>query len=143
MSSASKTSSLVSNFEILFDTALAKYAKRTGQDLRNHPLAAAIDRCQSPDSILAIFQEQSQAFDEFRNGDPQLIKWLGPVVNGLHAISTNTVLSDGASLVSPNQFRASFPKWFDSNLQAFPPANIVFSGIGVLLSVSVTLDLSV
>jgi hypothetical protein len=104
MSSASKMTSPVSNFETLFDTALAKYTKRTGQDLRNHPLAAAIDRCNSPDSILAIFQEQSQAFDEFRNGDPKLIKWLGPVVNGLHAISTNTVLSDGASLVSPNRF---------------------------------------
>ena len=100
MSSASKTSS-VSNFKTLFDTALTKYAKRTGQDLRSHPLSAAIDRCDSPDSILAIFQQQSQAFDEFRNGDPKLIKWLRPVVNGLHAISTNTVLSDGASLVSP------------------------------------------
>ena len=109
MSSASKTSSPVSNFETLFDTALAKYAKRTGQDLRNHPLAAAIDRCDSPDAILSIFKEQSQAFDEFRNGDPKLIKWLGPVVNGLHAISTNTVLSDGASLVSPIQLRTSFP----------------------------------
>ena len=110
MSSSSKTSSPVSYFETLFDTALAKYSKRTGQDLRNHPLAAAIDRCNSPDSILAIFREQSQAFDEFRNGDPKLIEWLGPVVNGLHAISTNTVLSDGASLVSPNQFRISLHK---------------------------------
>ena len=107
MTSASKTSSLASNFETLFDTALAKYAKRTGEDLRNHPLAAAIDRCNSPDSILAIFREQSEAFDEFRNGDPKLIKWLGPVVKGLHAISTNTVLSGGAGLVSPNQFRIS------------------------------------
>ena len=94
-----------SKFETFFETALAKYAKCTGQDLRNHPLAAAIDRCDSPDSILAMFQEQSQAFDEFRNGDPKLIKLLGPVVNGLHAISTNTVLSSAASLVSPNQFR--------------------------------------
>jgi len=102
MSSASNTSSLPSAFETLFNTALDNYAKRTGQDLRNHPLAAAIDRCGSPDSILAIFQAQSQAFDEFRNGDPKLIKWLRPVVNGLHAISTNTVLSAGASLVSPN-----------------------------------------
>ena len=107
MSSVSNTPSQQSNFKSLFDTALAKYAKRTGQDLLNHPLAAAIDRCESPDSILAIFQAQSQAFDEFRSGDPKLIKWLGPVVNGLHAISANTVLGDIASLVSPNQFRNS------------------------------------
>ena len=109
MSSASNTFSPQSNFKTLFDTALAKYAKRTGQDLRNHPLAAAIDRCDSPDGILTIFQEQSQALDEFRNGDPKLIKWLGPVVDGLHAISTNTALSAGASLVRPNQFRTPFP----------------------------------
>ena len=105
MSSAPNANSPQPNFKSLFDTALAKYAKRTGLDLRNHPLAADIDRCESPDSILAIFQAQSQAFDEFRNGDPKLIKWLRPVVNGLHAISTNTVLNAGASLVSLHRFR--------------------------------------
>jgi hypothetical protein len=30
-----------------------------------------------------------------------LIKSLAPVVNGLHAISANTILSAGASLVGP------------------------------------------
>ena len=105
MSSAQNTSTPSSNFQALFDTALAEYAKRTGQDLRSHPLAAEIDRCQSPDSILAIFKAQSQDFDQFRNGDLKLIKSLTPVVNGLHAISTNTVLSAGASFVSPIQFR--------------------------------------
>jgi len=105
MSSASNTSSPLSTFETLFEIALAKYTKRTGQDLRNHPLAAAIDRCKSPDDILAIFQEQSQAFDKFRNGDPELIKWLEPVVTGLHTISTNTVASAGVSVVSSSQFR--------------------------------------
>ena len=110
MSSASNASSSLSTFETLFDTALANYAKRTGQDLRNHPLAAIIDRCESPDYILALFKAQSYAFDEFRNGDPKLVKWLKPVVNGLHAISTNTVLSAGASLVSPNQFRSPLLK---------------------------------
>jgi len=102
MSSASNTSPPLSTFETLFNTALDMHAKRTGQDLRNHPLAAAIDRCKSPDDILAIFQAQSQAFDEFRNGDPKLIKWLKPVVNGLHTILTSTALSAGASLASPN-----------------------------------------
>ena len=109
MSLASNIPSPQSDLKTLFDTALAKYAKRTGQDLCNHPLAAAIDTCDSPDGILAIFQEQSKAFDEFRNGDPKLIKWLRPVVDGLHAISTNTVLNASVSLVSPNQFRIPLP----------------------------------
>ena len=60
-----------------------------------------IDWCESPDAILAIFQEQSMAFDQFRNGDPKLIKWLAPLVNGLHAISTSALISAGSSLVSP------------------------------------------
>ena len=47
-----------------------------------HRLAAAIDRCESLDLVLAIFKEQSWAFDEFRNGDPKLVRWLISVVNG-------------------------------------------------------------
>jgi hypothetical protein len=67
--SSQRATSTLSNFEALFDAALDKYKKRTGQDLRNHPLAAIIDRCDSPNAILTIFQEQSRAFDEFRNGN--------------------------------------------------------------------------
>ena len=101
MASAPSTSSTPSNFEALFDSALSRYKRRTGQDLRNHPLAAVIDRCQSPTAILAVFQEQSRAFDEFRNGNAKLTRFLTPIVNGLHTISTSTVTSTGASLVSP------------------------------------------
>lgn len=96
-----------STFEALFDAALAKYAKQTGTDLRNHPLANMIDRCDSPDSILVIFEEQAKAFDEFRNGNSKLIKWLSPVVNVLHAISTSAALSAGLGLVSTPEFRIS------------------------------------
>jgi hypothetical protein len=104
MSSASNPTSTQTSFKTLFDAALAKYTKRTGKDLHDHPLAALIHRCQSPDSVLAIFHEQSRAFDEFRNDDPKLIKWLSSIVDGLHAISTNAALSAGASFVSPIQF---------------------------------------
>jgi hypothetical protein len=103
-----------SNLETLFDAALEKYTKRTGQDLRNHELARMLDRCESPDSILAIFKEQSQDFDEFRNGDPKLIKWLTPIVNGLHAISTSAAISAGASLVSLTQRPVPLPMSFNS-----------------------------
>lgn len=89
------------NFEILFDAVLVKYRKQTGEDLRGHPLAARINSCDSPDSILNIFQEQAQAFEESRRSDARLFKWRIPIVNVLHALSTNAVLSDGVSLVSP------------------------------------------
>jgi hypothetical protein len=90
-----------SNFEALFQTALEKYSKRTGQGLVDHPLAAVLDRCDSPNAILAIFEEQARAFDEFRNGDPKLIKWLRPLVSCLHSICTPEVLFAGADIVSP------------------------------------------
>ena len=81
-------------------TASKPNPTQPGKDLRNHPLADRIDSCDSPDSIIDIFQEQSRAFGEFMNGDTKLFKWLRPVVNVLHALSTNSVLSDNGSLVS-------------------------------------------
>ena len=106
MSSATNTASASSSFETIFNVALVKYTKQTGKDLRDHPLADKIDNCDSPDSILDIFQEQARGFDEFRNGDTKLFKWLRPVVNVLHALSTNAlaVLSNTGSLVSPVTF---------------------------------------
>lgn len=102
MSSAPDTTS--SNFEALFDAALERYTKQTGKDLLNHPLVHRIDGCNSPNSILEILQEQAQMFDQFRNGDTKLIKWLQPVVNGVHSLSTSASLNAGASLVSPTNF---------------------------------------
>ncbi len=101
MSSASNTSPTSFNFEAIFNAALTEYTIRTGNDLRNHPLASKIDSCDNPESILDIFQEQAQAFDKFRKGDTKLLKWLKPVVGVLHAFSTNEVISDIASHVSP------------------------------------------
>ena len=70
-------------------------------DLRDYyPFAGRIDSCNSPDSILDLFQEQARAFEQFRKGDVELFKWLDhtPVVNMLHAFSTNAALGDSASL---------------------------------------------
>ena len=109
MSSASNTASTSSNFEVLFSAALEKYTKQTGKNLRNHPLASEVDSCDSPDSTLRIFQEQAKAFDEFRRGDTKLFKWLKPVVNVLHALSTNEVLRDSVSHVSLATFISFIP----------------------------------
>ena len=108
-SSASNTASTSSNFEVLFSAALEKYTKQTGKDLRNHPLASEINSCDSPDSTLHLFQEQAKAFDEFRRGDTKLFKWLKPVVNVLHALSTNEVLRDSVSHVSLATFISFIP----------------------------------
>jgi hypothetical protein len=131
-----------SNFETLFNAALAKYIKQTGKDLRNHPLAFMIDSCDSPDSILDIFKKQSEVFDEFRRGDTKLFNWLRPVVKVLHALSSNEVLSDSACLVSPAPFPIIRSVYLNTVPQVFPPAKAVFSGIGILLSVGISLLIS-
>ena len=89
MSSTRSTTPTPTTSHLPFDLALAEYHGLTGQDLPTHPQAAAIDQCHSWDSILGLFREQSRAFDKFRNGDPELIKWLGPIVSKLLAIGTS------------------------------------------------------
>ena len=95
------TISTSSPFEALLNAALAKNIEETGKDLRNHPLANQIDACTTPESLLALFQEQAQTFDEFRNGNHKLIKWLQPIINHLHTLSTSPILSRSVSAVSP------------------------------------------
>jgi hypothetical protein len=86
-----------SNFIPIFNAALDEYKRRTGQDLRTHTFAAAFDACNSPDTILNIFQRQAQAFDRFRKGDEKLMRWLTPTVNVLFTLSGT--LGEGIGLV--------------------------------------------
>ena len=78
----------------LQDPTLKPSAKRpwpstpnSGQDLLDHPLVVAVERCESLNSISTISEGQSQVFVEQ--------EWLTP----LHAISTSVAVSAGASLV--------------------------------------------
>jgi hypothetical protein len=104
MSSTAHTTSTSFNFEVYFKAALAEYTNQTGKDLLKHPLASKINACDNAEAILAIFQEQAKTFHEFRNGDHKLIKWLQPVVDGLHTLSVSAAFSAGISLVSPSGF---------------------------------------
>jgi hypothetical protein len=106
MSPTSNSTSTRSNFEALFDAALEKYIEQTGKDLRNHPLAFAINGCKNLESLIDIFQEQAQGFHKFRNGDggSKFLELLRPVVTTLHTLSTSSVLSTCASFVRPTKF---------------------------------------
>ena len=98
MSSSDKiTNTITSNFTPILDVALDEYKSITGQDLHTHPFAAAFDACNSPNTVLNIFQKQAQAFDGFRKGDDKLMKWLSPIVHILFTISGT--LMEGVGLV--------------------------------------------
>ncbi len=87
-----------SNFAAIFDAASLEYKSLTKHDLATHPLAAAIESYNSPDSILNVFRKQASAFDKVRNGDNKLMEWLTPIVNILFTFSGT--LGEGVGLVS-------------------------------------------
>jgi hypothetical protein len=101
--STTKSTPSDSSFDAILNAALTKYANETGHDLCNHPLALEIDVCDSADSILALFQKKAKEFDDFRNGDSKLMRWIQPTVINLHALSINPTLNAAVSFVSASK----------------------------------------
>ncbi|KAH9988610.1 hypothetical protein BJV77DRAFT_732029 [Russula vinacea] len=111
-STSSSTSTSQSNFVPIFNAALETYKRKTKKDLASHPLLPTLQSCDSPEAILTVLREQIPAFSQSQSGDDALTKWVTPTVNVLYAFSA--ALGQGVGL-------------------AFPPANAIFAGIGVLL----------
>ena len=89
-----------SNFKLIFEKALKAYKKKTRQDLTAHPLAAQLQKCDSPAAILAILQDQVDQFNQTRSSDERLQRWLNPTISVLHAFSET--IGEGISLVNMN-----------------------------------------
>ncbi|KAH9033729.1 hypothetical protein EDB83DRAFT_1830797 [Lactarius deliciosus] len=111
MSSPSQTAAPSSIFKSMLDAALAEYQKKTGDDLLAHWLASELQTCESVDGVLNILRDQANAFEQ--SGDQKLMKWIDPLVHVLYTFSG--ALGDGVSLT-------------------FPPAKVIFTGIGILLA---------
>ncbi|KAF8492414.1 hypothetical protein F5888DRAFT_914641 [Russula emetica] len=112
MSAGPSTSPSNSNFVSIFNAALESYKRKTKKDLTSHPLLPELESCDSPEAILTVLRDQIPAFNQSQNGDDRLTKWVSPIVNVLYAFSGT--VGQGVGL-------------------AFPPANTIFAGIGVLL----------
>ena len=97
MSHAHATGSSSSNFQLILNNALDKYKKRTKNDLLAHPLAAQLQSCNSPSSILAVLHQQLQGLDQSRSSDERWSRWLDPTVSVLYALSS--MLAVGVGLV--------------------------------------------
>ena len=135
------SSTPITSSKAILEAALAKYSKKTGKDLRNHQLTSEIEACNSAESMLTIFRIQASAFDDFRNGDPRLIKCLRPFVSNLYAITSCPALSavaSGVSLVSHADLHCFLVIIYNPvAMYVFPPASPIFSAISVLLSVRI------
>ena len=124
-----------SNFAPIFEAALEKYKRKTRQDLASHPLLPRLQICDSPEAILTVLQEQTPEFNQLQNSDDGLTKWVTPTVNVLFSFSST--LGGVVGLVNITIFPWHIVQSNIFTFQAFKHADIVFTGIGVLLQVRV------
>ena len=127
-----------SNLRSILDEASAQYKELTGRDLATHPFAAKFDNWDSVDAVLDVFQDQARKFNEVRKGNEKLMEWLRPMVQVSVSISAslgNVLSTVGFKYLCPLHRCTLTPI-----SQPFPPAQAVFTGISVLLSVSVFLN---
>ena len=97
MSHTRPTTASSSNFQVVFDNALKTYQKRTKNDLLTHPLAACLQDCNSPTSILQVLQQQVQELNQSQRRNERYTRWLDPTVKVLYAFSDT--LGEGVTLV--------------------------------------------
>ena len=131
---SSSSSNSNSNFQLTFNNALKEYQKRSKNDLLLHPLAARLQTCDSSGDILAILQEQIQGLDQSRSGNERWTKWLDPTINVL--LTFSGTVGAGVGLVCPRT-SAYLRSALIFIWQVFSPATVIFTGIGVLLSVCI------
>ena len=127
---ATSSTSFTPNIQLITN-ALADYAKVTGVDLSNNPFAAVIERSDSLEAILELLQEREMAFNQYRDGNRQLITSISPAIKVLQAFSG--ILGEAVSLVSHKCH--SFTHLSGLRQVPFPPAMALFVGIDVLLAV--------
>ena len=81
----------------IFDAALKSYKKKTKKDLKSDDLFKQLEKCDSPEEILAKFQSTHFGDPSQTGSDDGLKRWLIPTLNVLCAFSDT--LGEGVSLV--------------------------------------------
>jgi hypothetical protein len=121
-------------YQSIFNKALNDYQKTTRKDLRSDSLLRQLEACQSPDTVLAVFRQRIPGFDKSGNKDDWLTKWLNPTVEVLCSLSET--VGGAVALVSLKKPRVTLSLCFLTFIfQAYPPGAVIFTAIGVLLSV--------
>ena len=132
----SSSNQVTRNFIKIFNAASAEYQNVTGLHLDTHSLATLLDTCHSPEDVSNLLQTQAQAFSKFRDGVKKLMAWLDPTVHILYMFSST--LGEGAGLVGCFKLFTLYDGSQISCSQPFSPARPIFTGIGVLLGVSLS-----
>ena len=98
-----------SDLNSILDAALSEYKKTTGGGLLDHPLAKEVKKCDTIGAISAILQGQARQFQQFKDGDQRLMKWIDPMVDTLSTFSET--LGGVASIVRPGNPACSHLKY--------------------------------
>ena len=133
MSNVASPSTPRSNLDGIFKAALRIYKKNTGKDITSHPLAAELQLCDSPDTILAVLRRQLPTPDQSKKANERFEKCLIPTVNVLYNLSDTLGGVAGLVIITTSSILRICVQ--TSFLQIFPPVNIIFTGIGALLLV--------
>ena len=133
MSQTSPESASRYNYQSIFDGALEAYKRKTGRDLTKDPLLRSLETCQSPDAVLTLLRAQILGPGSSQNRRDKFTTWLDPTVNVINAFSVT--IGGGIGLVSLPKKRVD-KRPLIAIFEAYPPAGVIFTGIGILLSVS-------
>ncbi|KAH8992481.1 hypothetical protein EDB92DRAFT_1815979 [Lactarius akahatsu] len=112
------------NFKVIFEAAPEAYKKKTKQSIESHTLFTQLKTCGSPDTVLDLLRGQVNP-----NADEGFKKWLNPTINVMCAFSGT--LGEGIGVVNTNDLSVILA--LTAIWQIFPPATVIFAGIGILL----------
>ena len=119
-------------FKKIFDDAKADYVKKTGQRLEDHSFAQHLARCNDPETISALFESQTKAFNGISGN--KMTTWGNTIVDIL--LNFSDAFGDVIGLVS-NLLRPGVPS-FNSRTcgsQTLSPGKMVLMGFSALLQV--------
>ena len=86
------------NYQVIFDSALKVYKKKTGKDLTTHPLLGRFQTCNSPDAVLDVIHEHILEQSKPQSSGDKFLTWLNPTINLLNGFSAT--IGGGVGLVS-------------------------------------------
>ena len=85
-------------FRVFFESAFQAYENKTGIPLAEHPLAIQLQSCHSAESMTALVQDQTSAFNEFRGKD-RVAKSVKTTLSILTKLCATASLGDAVGLV--------------------------------------------
>ena len=96
------------NYQLIFDSALQAYKRKTGKDLPSTPLFRRLETCRSSDDIITTLRQQVPAFDQSGSSNDGLTSWLSPTVKVVNAFSTT--IGGAVALVSLTEYGVIHPR---------------------------------